>query len=234
MIVPFMNEGSGIFNPVRTFLSRGPRNLPLPPVRCCSNRRADLWLTCSVMGMPLPAMEARAEIGMPDPELPTSGEVDTAKTVCLTEKDVRDAARLFRLISDGTPWANLLFSDNEVARRASAEPISPDELIARARAVLQTRRLRARHFNRVMFAEPAWDMLLLLYLADSSEGRQTIGQLAELVETPLTTVLRWVGYLEKEHLIERKEHPTDRRIVFIKLMDKGRAAMDAFLTDMPE
>lgn len=170
---------------------------------------------------------------MPNPEPPTFGEVDNAKTVSLTEKDVRDAARLFRLISDGTPWANLLFSDTEVARRASAESISRDELIARARSVLQTRRLRARHFNRVMFAEPAWDMLLLLYLADSSEGRQTIGQLAELIDTPLTTVLRWVGYLEKEHLVERKDHPTDRRMVFIRLTKKGRTALEAFLAEVP-
>ena len=169
---------------------------------------------------------------MPDPEPPASGDVDTAKTVTLTEKDVREAARLFRLISDGTPWANLL-SEHEMPRRSSAEPSPRDELIARARAVLRTRRLRARHFNRVMFAEPAWDILLLLYLADSSEGRQTIGQLAELVETPLTTVLRWVAYLEKEHLVERKDHPTDRRIVFIRLTDKGRNALDAFLDEIP-
>ena len=166
------------------------------------------------------------------PESAISGEVGTTKTVTLTEKDVRDAARLFRLISDGTPWANVLISDNEVALRTSAEATTSDELIVCARALLQMRRLRARHFNRAMFAEPAWDILLLLYLADSSEGRQTIGQVAELVETPLTTALRWIGYLEKEHLVGRKDHPTDRRIVFIELTDKGRTALDAFLSEM--
>lgn len=170
---------------------------------------------------------------MPDSEPPPSGEVDTTKTVTLTEKDVRDAARLFRLISDGTPWASLVLSEHEIPRRSSAEPSPRDELISRARAVLHARRLRARHFNRVMFAEPAWDILLLLYLADTSEGRQTAGQLAELVETPLTTVLRWVGYLEKEYLVERKDHPTDRRIVFIRLTDKGRNALDAYLDEIP-
>ena len=171
---------------------------------------------------------------MPEPEPPpASGEIETAKRITLTEKDARDAARLFRLIADGTPWANLFLSEHEVSRRLSAEHSSRDELISRARGVLYARRLRARHFNRVMFAEPAWDILLLLYLADSSEGRQSIGQLAELVETPLTTVLRWVAYLEKEHLVERRDHPTDRRIVFIRLTDKGRNAMDAFLDEIP-
>lgn len=98
---------------------------------------------------------------------------------------------------------------------------------------MHTRRLRARHFSRAMFAEPAWDMLLLLYLADSAQERQTIGQLAEGIETPLTTVLRWVGYLEKEHLVERQDHPTDRRIVFIGLTNKGRTALETYLTELP-
>lgn len=169
---------------------------------------------------------------MPEPEPLASSEIDKAKTVTLTEKDLRDAARLFRLISDGTPWASLVLSESELPYR-SAEPAPRDKLIARARAVLHARRLRARHFSRVMFAEPAWDMLLLLYLADSSEGRQTIGQLAELIETPLTTVLRWMGFLEKERLVERQDHPTDRRIVFIKLTDKGRSGLDAYLAEMP-
>lgn len=170
---------------------------------------------------------------MPDPEPTASGEVDTARTVTLTDKDVRDAARLFRLISDGTPWANLVLAEHEVPRRPSTEPSPRDELLARARAVLHARRLRARHFSPVMFAEPAWDMLLFLYVCDLSEGRQTIGQLADLVETPLTTALRWMAYLEKEHLVARKDHPTDRRIVFVELTDKGRNAMDAFLAELP-
>lgn len=170
---------------------------------------------------------------MPESEPPAAGEVEPARTVTLTEKDVRDAARLFRLIADGTPWANLVLSEQELPRRSSAEPSPRDELISRARASLHARRLRARHFNRAIFGEPAWDVLLLLYLADSLEGRQTIGHLAELVETPLTTVLRWVAYLEKERLVERKNHPTDRRIVFIGMTAKGRNAMDAFLGEMP-
>lgn len=167
------------------------------------------------------------------PEQPDSREVDTARTVTLTEKDVRDAARLFRLISDGTPWANLVPSGDELQHRPSAGQSPGNELLLRARKVLQARRLRAQHFSPVMFAEPAWDMLLFLYVCDFSEGRQTIGQLADLVETPLTTVLRWVAYLEKEHLVKRKDHPTDRRIVFVEMTDKGRKAMEGFLAAMP-
>lgn len=170
---------------------------------------------------------------MPTAERSSGDEVNTVKTVNLTEKDMRDAARLFRLISDGTPWANLVLSENEARPRPPAEHSQRSELLSRAKRVLHARRLRSRHFNPMMFAEPAWDMLLFLFLCDFSEGRQTISRLADLIETPLTTVLRWVTYLEKEHLVIRKDHPTDRRIVFIELTDKGRSAMEAFLAEMP-
>lgn len=169
---------------------------------------------------------------MPDPEPPVTGEAVPTTTVTLTEKDVRDAARLFRLISEGTAWANLVLSEQELPGRSSAVPTPREVLIERARALRHTRRARARHFNRAMFGEPAWDILLLLYLADALEGRRAISQLSELVETPLTTVLRWVAYLEKEHLIERNNHPTDRRIVFVGMTDKGRKLMEAFLSEI--
>ena len=169
---------------------------------------------------------------MPNPEPPASGEIEPAKTVTLSERDIRDAARLFRLISDGTPWASLLPA-HEWPRDSSVEPSAHADLLSRARGLLHMRRLRTRHFTRVMFAEPAWDILLLLYVTDASEGRQTIGHVAELVEAPLTTVLRWVGYLEKEQLVTRQDHATDRRIVFIRLTDKGRECLDAFLDELP-
>src|SRR5688572_27850311 len=100
-------------------------------------------------------MEVRPEIGMPEPEPPVSGEADSTKTITLTEKDVRDAARLFRLISDRTSWASLLLSNEEEPSHSSAEPSPRDELISRAKTVLLVRRFRAQHFNRVMFGEPA-------------------------------------------------------------------------------
>ncbi len=171
---------------------------------------------------------------MSDPEPSLHREGDSAKTVILSEGDVRDAARLLRLISDAAPWVAPGQSKFEKPGISSAEPYPNDQLIPRARSALRARRLRSRYFNRVMFAEPAWDILLLLYLAEFSESRQTIGQLAEMVETPLTTALRWVAYLEKEHLVERQSHPTDRRIVFIKLTDKGRDGLSEYLSEMSE
>jgi DNA-binding MarR family transcriptional regulator len=154
---------------------------------------------------------------------------ETAKTVSLSERDLKDAARLFRRLADAALAANGLpeFPSGPLATQ------DRETLISRARIVLNARRLRERHFNRIMFGEPAWDILLMLYASEQSAGRLTVSRLAEWVETPLTSVVRWVNFLEEEGLVARQAHPTDRRTFFVVLLGKGRAALDAYLGMIP-
>jgi len=102
--------------------------------------------------------------------------------------------------------------------------------VERARIILNSRRLRAKFFSPSMFGEPAWDILLVLYV---EQGRQTIGNLTKAIATPLTTTTRWIEYLEKKLLIEREPHPNDKRVVFIKLVEKGRKLLDDYLSGTP-
>lgn len=147
-------------------------------------------------------------------------------TVVLSEKDVREAARLLKLLSTA-----LAGQSNFMVREE--EGVSRDELILRARIVLNSRQLRTKYFNRAMFGEPAWDVLLALYITEQTKGRQSIGRIADWIQTPLTTVARWIDYLEKERLVSREAHPNDKRVIFICLLDKGRDLMDGYLGGMP-
>lgn len=147
-------------------------------------------------------------------------------TVVLSEKDVREAVRLLRLLSTA-------IAGQADFRAHGDESISRDELILRARVILKSRQLRTNYFNRAMFGEPAWDVLLALFITEKTEGRQSIGQIAEWIKAPLTTVTRWIDYLEKERLVIREAHPNDRRIIFIRLLEKGRERLDAYLGGMP-
>jgi len=107
-------------------------------------------------------------------------------------------------------------------------------LIARARAVLAERERRTELFPPVIFGEIGWEMLLWLYVTDDEGERQTIGRLANLVRAPHTTALRWIGYLEKERLIEKVPHPNDRRTVFIHLLKEGRDRLDRWFSELAE
>ncbi|HYC94597.1 MAG TPA: MarR family transcriptional regulator [Sphingomicrobium sp.] len=172
--------------------------------------------------------EFLGEAGISKPEKLDS-DADIPKTVALTDRDLRDATRLFRLLAD--PELMAKFFPEFLSTPAGTK--DRDTLISRARIVLSARRLRDRFFNRDMFGEPAWDILLMLYVSEQTSGRVTMTRLAEWVDVPLTTVVRWVKTLQEEQLVERQAHPTDRRTDFIVLLEKGRKALDSYLGIIP-
>lgn len=155
----------------------------------------------------------------------SSDNDDLEARIVLTGDDAREAARLFRLLAEAVGWPD--------EPHVSNGQISPEMLISRARIVFHSRLARSKYFNRAMFGEPAWDILLVLYINDRGGGRLTATKIADLIEQPFSTVVRWIDYLVKERLIERRPHPNDKRIANISLLDKGRASIDAYLGSVP-
>lgn len=98
-----------------------------------------------------------------------------------------------------------------------------------ARRILRARRLRERHLPKSMFGEPAWDMLLVLYVADRAETRQTISRLKLESCTSGTTSLRWLKFLERCKFVQRRDNPFDKRAVFIELTELGRESIEGYL-----
>ena len=169
---------------------------------------------------------------MSNSERPGLNDADSTKTVTLTEKDLKDVVRLFRLFADPAlvgSEAGRFLSTNEPGNRSEDRQV----LIAKARMVLSSRLVRERYFHRDLFGEPAWEILLALYVIEDSGARFTISKLAECISAPLSTVVRWVKTLEEQSLVSRVNHPTDRRIIFIRLLDKGRKALNDYLVAIP-
>ena len=157
-----------------------------------------------------------------------------AKEVVLTSRDVREARRLLALLS-GDISDGRQISIGQLLTKATPDMTAEDRgeiLQTLAQSVFVHRKRRHRFFPRAMFGEPAWDMLLSLFITDVSGARQTVGRLTDVTETPPTSALRWIQYLEKERLVEREPHPTDRRILFIELTDKGRRSVEAWLLSL--
>lgn len=162
--------------------------------------------------------------GMSD-DPPEQKTADTPITR-LTWRDVEDARRLLSLFA-------------HVSGKIVIEPAPPvgdqegvvaaDILISKAREILDDRRRREDVLGRAMFGEPAWDILLWLYVL-SSGPRQTVSSLANLINASKSTTLRWVDYLDSQRLIRREPHPTDRRAAFVELTEKGRGALGVYLS----
>jgi DNA-binding MarR family transcriptional regulator len=138
------------------------------------------------------------------------------KTIELSARDREDAARLLELLLGEEP---------------AGESAKELDLLRLAEAILEDRRRRAEIFNPAMFGEPAWELLLTLFVMDRGGPRLTIGRLAQYARTKLTTALRWLDYLEDQNLIKREQHPNDARTAFIELTDKARDTIRLYLSE---
>ena len=151
---------------------------------------------------------------------------DDLRTVTISARDARAAARVLAAIVD-QPIAVESTGDEE----ETAPQVTPRMLLARAKKIFEDRRRRANFFDAGMFGEPAWDILLALYISEQEGVRQTITRLTEYVGSPMTTILRWIYALEKRGLIARESHPTDLRKIFVEITEAGRDALDSYFSE---
>lgn len=100
------------------------------------------------------------------------------------------------------------------------------------RSHIQARTLRYEFFNWELFSDPTWDILLELYAVKLELRRLAISELCVASSVPLTTALRWIGNLEREGLITRRNDPLDGRRVWVELSDTGCDAMRRYFDEL--
>ena len=100
---------------------------------------------------------------------------------------------------------------------------------AHADRLIAERRARRAYFAPDLFHEPAWDMLLSLFLANEEGRVLNVKALVASSDAPVTTSQRWIDHLHKLRLIDRVGDPDDRRRVEISLSDTGLTAIERYL-----
>ena len=98
--------------------------------------------------------------------------------------------------------------------------------------LIDAREKRTQHFGAELFADPAWDMLLGLALAEIEQRRMTISCLSAASLVPDTTALRWINTMEAAGVFLRFPDPMDRRRVFIELSQSASLAMKIYLAEI--
>lgn len=102
-------------------------------------------------------------------------------------------------------------------------------LAFKARQIYEHRQRRADHIPKSLLGEPAWDMLLELFMQFAGRAKVSVTSLCLASNTPTTTALRYIELLEREGLINRCRSNTDRRVTFIELTDMGFLAIGGWL-----
>ncbi|WP_260596747.1 winged helix DNA-binding protein [Sphingomonas endolithica] len=105
------------------------------------------------------------------------------------------------------------------------------DLVARARAMMADRKARRRYFPTELFHEPAWEMLVALYIIHDTEHTLNVKQLVSCSDAPATTSQRWIEHLHRSGLIDRVTDPMDRRRIDVSLSERGHEAMTRYLSE---
>lgn len=96
----------------------------------------------------------------------------------------------------------------------------------RAKLIYRARRHRdAASGLSGLFGEPAWDILLDVYIAHKSRHELSVSNVGIEAGVPPTTILRWLSRLELAGLIDRAGDAIDRRRRYIRLTPSGEALM---------
>lgn len=107
-----------------------------------------------------------------------------------------------------------------------------DTLLAAAQSLYATRRRRERIFPANLFGEPAWDIMLDLYVQARRGSRVSISSACLAGGTAPTTGLRWLGILENQGLVERERNMQDGRMSWVHLTQTGIDLMHSYLADL--
>ena len=113
--------------------------------------------------------------------------------------------------------------------QASSDTMPPEVLLERAQYILRVRQSRERLMGRAMIGEPAFDLLLSLYVR-AGQRETSLTALAKPAGIPYSSAMRWISYLADKGLVERSESENNRRATTVQLTASGRAVMDELLS----
>lgn len=103
--------------------------------------------------------------------------------------------------------------------------------VVMAEQLYRDRRRRARFLPPDLLGEPAWDILLDLYIAEKRNQSVSVTSACIGADVPLTTALRWLKQLEEQGLIERTEDAHDARRRYMRLSENGYRQMTGYFAD---
>lgn len=146
------------------------------------------------------------------------------------------AQRLREMALELSDMAKAIENDNEsVFRFSRARPTDRDEIITselmkQAQQEYQLRRARAPALPTSLLGEPAWDLLLDLFVHEAQGKMISTSSACIASGVPMTTALRYIKLLEAQELIQAVQNRSDERVRLLKLSPKGQQIMTDYLS----
>ena len=102
-------------------------------------------------------------------------------------------------------------------------------LALKARTIYERRGRRRDHIPGDLLGEPAWDMLLDLFMQFADGAKGSVSSLCVASRAPASTALRYIAALEEAGLVLRCNSEFDKRVTFVKLTERGVLSVGKYL-----
>jgi DNA-binding MarR family transcriptional regulator len=107
------------------------------------------------------------------------------------------------------------------------------EALEHARHLLALYRARAKLFGEDLFVDPAWMMMLDLFVAYRTGRVVSVSSLCLASSAPPTTALRWINMMVERKIICRTPDANDLRRHNVTLSEQTREWMEDLLYKTP-
>jgi DNA-binding MarR family transcriptional regulator len=115
------------------------------------------------------------------------------------------------------------------AKRPMSLPLSDLALVDVAKRLYELRKVRDALLGKALFSEPAWDILLDLFISDHQGRRLSVSAVCIGARAPSATALRYLTLLQEADLIERTRDQRDGRRSHVRLTALGQRRMVGLL-----
>jgi hypothetical protein len=95
----------------------------------------------------------------------------------------------------------------------------------KAKEMYECRRTRDKVFGAQMFGEPAWDIMLDLFISECDGRRISVTSACIASCVPKATALRVIKQLEKTNIVIRQRDPEDARRSYVRLSQSALQTM---------
>jgi PAS domain-containing protein len=190
--------------------------------------------TCEILGVGRPTLK--------DPKRYVGLNFDLQDTAAIAERHSRTMEAAMNLAvsmiqlgtpaneNDSRPWRAWSVTRAAHSRSERSDASSERRIFAqRAQAMFDRRQLRKAFLNPIMLGEPAFDLLLALYMPGPT-AMMTVQALGERIDASLGVTVRWLKFLVNEGLAltveDREADPAGT--LTAALTDKARVALDEY------
>ncbi|PZO73481.1 MAG: hypothetical protein DI640_10600 [Sphingomonas taxi] len=107
--------------------------------------------------------------------------------------------------------------------------VASPALVEVAKRLYTVRKVRDELLGEALFSEPAWDILLDLFISDHERRQFSVSAVCIGARAPSATALRYLTMLQDADLVERTRDERDGRRSHVRLTVLGRRRMASLL-----